>query len=56
MKYVAACKFRDLKDKGRIYEAGETYPRRGLKKDEARIAELAGTDNKAGKPLIKAAE
>ena len=56
MKYVAACKFRDLKDNGRIYEKGDAYPRKGLKKDEARIAELAGCDNKAGKPLIKAAE
>ena len=43
MKYVATCKFRDLKDKGRIYEKGETYPRKGLKKDAARIAELSGS-------------
>lgn len=56
MKYVAAVKFRDLKDNGRIYEKGETYPRRGLKKDEARIAELAGNKNKSGKPLIKAVQ
>jgi hypothetical protein len=56
MKYIAACKFRDLKDKGRIYEKGETYPRKGLKKDAARIAELSGSNNKAGKPLIVAAE
>jgi len=56
MKYVAACKFRDLKDNGRIYEEGETYPRRGLKKDEARIKELSTNANKSGKPLIKAAE
>lgn len=56
MKYVAAVKFRDLQDKGRIYEKGATYPRPGLKKDPARIAELSSSNNKAGKPLIKAAE
>ena len=56
MKYVATCKFRDLQDKGRIYEKGDTYPRRGLKKDESRIKELATNANKSGKPLIKAAE
>jgi hypothetical protein len=56
MKYVAACKFRDLKDNGRIYEKGDTYPRRGLKKDEARIKELSTNANKSGKPLIVAAD
>lgn len=56
MKYVAAVKFRDLQDKGRIYEEGATYPRPGLKKDPKRIEELAGSNNKAGRPLIKAVE
>ena len=55
MKYVAKVRFRDLKDNGRIYEKGEPYPRKGKKADEARIKELCSSANKAGFPLIEAA-
>ena len=52
--YVAATRFADLKDGGRIYEAGEQYPRPGFVVSEKRIAELAGSDNRMGYPLIEA--
>ena len=56
--------FYDLQDVtetkgGRIYqcyEAGDIYPRKGLNPSEGRIAELAGTDNAQGQPLIAVAE
>ena len=52
--YIAATRFADLKDGGRIYEAGEQYPRPGFVVSEKRIAELAGSDNRMGYPLIEA--
>lgn len=54
--YVAALRFADLKDAGRIYEAGDKYPRPGFNVTPERIAELAGSDNRMGYPLIKAVE
>ena len=56
MTYVAVMRFADLKDAGRIYEAGENYPRPGLDVAPERIAELAGSDNRMGYPLIKRTE
>ena len=53
MMYVAAVKFADLQDHNRIYEAGEEYPRLGLDVSEARLAELSGSKNAMGYPLIK---
>lgn len=52
MIYRALMRFADLMDGGRIYEAGEQYPRPGLDVKEERIAELAGSDNRAGYPMI----
>lgn len=54
MSYVVLTRFAYLQDGNRIYEAGEEYPRPGLVVTEKRVAELAGSDNLAGKPLIKA--
>jgi len=56
MRYIAAVKFRDLKDNGHIYEKGEPYPREGKKASNARIKELCSSANKAGFPLIKAVD
>jgi len=50
--YIALERFADLKDGNRIYEAGENYPRPGFVVSDERLAELAGSDNRAGRPLI----
>ena len=44
--------FTDLQDNEHPYEAGDTFPRKGLKVTKERLAELAGSDNKRGEPLI----
>ena len=48
--------FTDLKDNRHAYNVGDVYPRAGVEADEARIAELSGSDNKQGKPLIAKVE
>lgn len=50
--YVVIERFADLQDRNRIYEAGDTYPRPGFDVSPERLAELAGSDNRIGKPLI----
>lgn len=45
-------RFADLQDDNRIYEAGDTYPRPGFDVSPERLAELAGSDNRTGEPLI----
>ena len=45
--------FTDLQDGHYAYNVGDTYPRKGLNPSEERIAELSGSDNKQGVPLIK---
>lgn len=54
--YRAACEFADLTDGRHRYHAGDTFPRAGLTVDAARLSELAGSDNRARKPLIVAVE
>ncbi len=54
MSYRAAVRFADLQDGRYMYNAGDTFPRDGLTVTEARLAELAGSDNRAGYPLIMA--
>lgn len=54
MTYKAATRFADLTDNRHIYEAGDTFPRPGLSVSENRLAELAGSNNRSGHPLIKA--
>ena len=48
--------FRDLQDKNHLYNEGDIFPREGLKVTEERLAELAGSQNKQGTPLIEAVE
>ena len=45
--------FYDLQDGSFQYKTGDTYPRKGYKATEARIAELAGNKNKLGEALIE---
>ena len=51
--YRVIYKFKDLQDNDHIYEVGDKFPRKGLVVDDARIAELAGSENKLGAPLIE---
>lgn len=52
--------FHDLQDNNHLYDPNNpdcnTYPREGLKPTAERIAELSGTENKRGCPLIEKAE
>lgn len=50
--YVAIRRFADLTDGKRLYEAGDVFPRPGLNVTPERLFELAGSDNRTGKPLI----
>ena len=56
MKYIAAVRFADLEDGRRIYEPGEAFPRLGFSVSAERLKKLAGSDNLAGQPLIRAVE
>lgn len=44
--------FTDLHDNDYPYNVGDVFPRSGVEVTEGRIAELAGSDNKQGQPLI----
>ncbi len=55
-KYKAIHYFKDLQDDAHAYKAGNTYPRRGLKVSEERIAELLSSENKQGRPVIEKVE
>lgn len=44
--------FTDLQDNNHAYNAGDIFPREGVTVTEDRIAELAGSANKQGQPLI----
>ena len=48
--------FTDLQDNDRPYNVGETFPRKGLKVSDERLAELAGTENRRGIKLIEFVE
>lgn len=52
MSFIVLMRFADLQDGNRIYEAGDTYPRPGFDVSPERLAELAGSDNRMGEPLI----
>lgn len=54
--YKVIAYFTDLQDNNHEYNVGDTYPRKGLEVKPERIEELAGSDNKQGKPLIEKAE
>lgn len=53
MMYKVTKYFTDLLDNGYPYSVGDTYPRQGMTAKKERIAELAGSNNKQGQPLIK---
>ncbi len=48
--------FTDLQDNCRPYSVGDVFPREGMKVTEARLAELAGSNNMQKKPLIEKVE
>jgi hypothetical protein len=52
VSYIVLTRFADLQDGNRIYEAGDEYPRPGFDVTPERLAELAGSDNRVGRPLI----
>ena len=45
--------FVDLQDNNHPYHVGDTFPRKGLEVTEERLAELSGSQNKQGVPLIE---
>lgn len=51
--YKAIINFTDLQDRKHTYSAGDVYPRKGYTPTEGRIKELAGANNKLGKPVIE---
>lgn len=48
--------FADLQDKNHEYKPGDVFPRVGLEVTAARLAELSGSNNKQGEPLIAKVE
>ena len=50
--YKVVKAFTDLQDSNHVYIPEEPYPRKGYAPSEERIAELSGTKNKLGYPLI----
>lgn len=48
--------FTDLKDRDYPYNVGDIFPRPGLEVKQERYAELSGSDNKRGIPLIEPVE
>lgn len=55
--YKVIKRFYDLQDNNHQYEVGDEFPHEhcGYPVSDERIAELAGSTNKIGEPLIKAA-
>lgn len=52
-KYTVIDHFKDLYDNDYAYNIGDTYPREGYEPPVHRFAELSGSENKLGRPLIK---
>lgn len=48
--------FTDLQDKDFPYNVGDAFPRKGKKVSAERLAELSGSENKRGCPLIRLEE
>lgn len=53
MGYKVIKLFTDLKDGSHKYDVGDIYPREGLEVTDERVAELSGSNNLRGIPLIK---
>lgn len=51
--YKVVSFFHDLQDENHEYNIGDVYPREDAKPSEERIAELLGSDNVRGYPLIE---
>ena len=45
--------FTDLHDKDHPYNVGAPFPREGIKVTKERLAELTGSSNKRGRPVIE---
>lgn len=56
MMYTVVKFFTDLHDNNHPYSVGDTFPREGVEVTEERLAELAGSENKQGVPLIRPVE
>lgn len=54
MTYKTIVSFRDAQDKLHLYRPGDPFPRDGVSVTAARLAELSGSQNALGIPLIKA--
>ena len=51
--YKALTAFTDLQDNNYRYQAGDIFPRRGIKVSDERIAELLSDNNRRHKPVIE---
>ncbi len=56
MSYKVIHRFADLQDFNHLYNVGDIFPRIGMNVSQARLDELAGSNNKQGKPLIQKVE
>ena len=58
MTYKVIAFFTDLQDSNRPYSVGDTFPHAeaGYSVTESRLAELSGSENKRGMPLIQLVE
>ena len=54
--YKVIVYFTDLHDNDHEYHEGDIFPREGIKAADERLAELSGSDNKRGIPLIEKVE
>ena len=51
--YKVIVSFSDMQDDRHVYNAGDSFPRKGMKVSDKRIAELASSDNARKQPLIE---
>lgn len=51
--YKVIRNFSDLQDHDRVYNAGDIFPRDGLRVSKERIAELSSSKNRIREPLIE---
>lgn len=56
MMYKVIKYFTDLHDNDYPYNVGDIFPRKGVEVSEGRLAELSGSNNKQGQPLIELIE
>lgn len=56
MSYKAVTTFTDLQDNSYKYQAGDTFPREGLKVSKKRLEELLTDKNRRHKPVIEEIE